>query len=336
MSGTSTNDAQVSSSGKVSKQDFKRLHIYESIKETIVTTVDQFLRPFLMDPDSASGLRLMRLNEFFPSFYGQANRFADNFCQTMVKIIRSSSIVESVQQTPTPALAKRVRDVSFKVLDRVLSQYASAAKKIHVIGGNLDTIRHEMEKAKTMAAIGEPVSNKANSTSENIEWATEGRFEEESNRLLQAKIIAFAQIIEYIKALQTLPEASVIYACEKCFGPEVSFDLRGDQIEEATKFIEPRVAMAVEAFERVSMLEKDDLQLATTKLRTEFEQDRILSALEHALEHKSEADSKADKKFKKTMMLFVVFCVCVVIIVFVYFGIQAGLIQIGPKAEPTL
>ena len=230
MSGTPANDAQVSLPGKVSREDFKRLHIYESIKEAITNSVDQFLRPFLMEPDSASGLRLMRLNEFFPSFYGQANRFADNFCQTMVKIIRSSSIVESVQQTPTPALAKRVRDVSFKLLDDVLSQYAGAAKKIHVLGGNLETIRQEMEKTKTMAGIEQPVSNNADSNSEKIEWANEARFEEEGSRLLQAKTIAFAQIIEYLKALQTLPQASVIYACEKCFGPEVSFDLQGDQI----------------------------------------------------------------------------------------------------------
>jgi hypothetical protein len=328
MIGRPPNEPGTLRARKLSKEDLERLRVYEQIGEAVETAAAEFLRPFEIHPEAASGLRLLALNDSFSSFVSQANRFSDTCCQLLVKVIRSSTLIPSVRETPTPGLAKRIRDISFKHLDEILGHCAGSAKKIDVLAGNVRKILEAMENpASAPAPIEKIEPSGTGSPGEEEEWATQERLEYENARLLQAKTRAYAQIVEYFNGLLALPSTSVAYAADKCFGVDVSYEFQTEQIEELMKFMEPRLIMAIGAFERVASMEKGDLELAKAKIRSEKEHDNVHVALERALEEKLVQQEKTDRKSKKMMMWIFLLCFVVGLVAVLYFCIQAGLIQ---------
>ena len=142
------------------RTEYGELQIYEKLRIALESPMREFLKPYQIGADSSSELNLLRMDDFFAGFVSSANKFTDACCQSLVKVIRSSSVSSAIRETATPELAKRVRETSFKKLDELLGAVAGTAKKIEVLHGNIEKLKEEIKAvvAATPALVAQAVT----------------------------------------------------------------------------------------------------------------------------------------------------------------------------------
>lgn len=297
------------------KEHYSELKIYEEMGAAVRSSIEEFLQPLLSPPDADFVVKLIMKDDFFPRFMTMANGLADACCQKLVKIIRASTRLATVREAPTPELAKRIRDASFKPLDTILANYSGTIKRVDVTSKNIDKIRDELRKAaKTEAASeggGAADAGAADGSSES--WATDEELSRQHERLIQAKTLAYVKMVEYLTALQGLPDALLAYGCDKCFAGEVNYELEVEQVGQVKGALRNKQANAVETLRRVMTLTKTDLEQEKAFIVANIEQDKVHQALEGMLEAKFEERNKAEKKFKRVIALLVISFLAIVL-----------------------
>jgi hypothetical protein len=133
-------------------------------------------------------------------------------------------------------LAKQIRETAFEALDGILVDYVNALNQIHVdlkdAASNFSdsSILGEALKAAAIGRVagGFGGSGKLLGTVGAI--AAVGKEAMKQRALVaqqkqleaQAKSLAFSKILEYLKAVEALPENLLDYGCAKCFGAHPS------------------------------------------------------------------------------------------------------------------
>lgn len=306
---------------------FSEIQIYEKIRIGIETPLRNFLTPYQIGPESTSELNLLRMDDFLPGFVTAANKFTDTCCQNLVKVIRASSESASIRETPTPELAKRIRDTSFAKLDEVLAHINSTAKKVEILHENIAKLKEEVERSTVLETIGvqTPGPRSSSGSDSDKDRDPAAAVDEENARLLKVKMAAFAKIIEYLKLLRELPESAMSYACGKCFGAEIDYELEREQVAEIKKQTDNMVAMAIGAFERAAGAEQNQLQDYKSRVAAAKEESAYFAMLQKALEEKMESRQISSQRFRKLLLMTVLICLAVVFILFTIVAFRMGI-----------
>lgn len=287
----------------------------------------EFLKPFQLPPESTAELKLLAMLDAFPAFVTAANRFTDACCQNLVKIIRSSSVSSAIRQTPTPDLAKRIRETAFGPLDEILSHVAAAAKRIEAINESLQKASDQSARADALRAIG---ADELASASDSGALASSGSplsADQESARLYKAKHAAFGKMIEYVKAIQSMPEAAMSYSAGKCFGAEVNYEFEKEELAEFLQQVQPRITVAVLAFERAARVEKTQLEEQKARVAATKEEQVYFDALQVALEEKLEQQARSQRQFRKWVIVALFGLGLITVAGLVLFALYAGFLS---------
>ncbi len=295
---------------------FSEMNVYSWMGDAVRASLDQFLQPLQSPPDADYVVKLMMQDDFFPRFTAMANGFADNCCQKLVRIIHVSSRIDAVRQTPTPELAKRIRDASFKPLDAILAGYYGAAKKVEVITDNIRKIRNELAQPGRSRPSANAASSADGSGGSSEAWATEEELARQHERLIQAKSAAYLRMMEYLKHLLELPDPLLSYGCDKCFAGEVNFELELEQVGMVKTTVRNRQINAIETLKRVLVLTKTDLEEEKAFIAANIEQEHLHEALERMLEKKIEDRAKGEKRFKKTVAIVTIVVLLILLVIF--------------------
>jgi hypothetical protein len=286
--------------------DYQRLMVYEKIRVALETAVLDFLKPYQIPAESNAQLQLFGMLDFFPTFVNSANKFTDSCCQRLVKVIRSSALSTDIRLTPTPDLAKRIRDTAFGELDGVLGSIASATKRIEATNESLIKLSERVERTEALHTMGVDEMPAAAATPDESE-------EEVRARLFKAKVAAFAKMMEYTKTIRKVLDSAIDYTASKCFGAEVNYEIQREQAQELKKKIEEPVALAASAFERAAHLEQSNLAEQKAQVVAQLQEKAYFDALEKVMEKKMERRLQSEKRFRTSVTI--VFAVCLVLMV---------------------
>ena len=298
--------------GQKSRSAVPELRVYEGMAEAVNSSIEKFLEPLQPGSDLSFFLKSMTREEFFPRFYSLANRLADDCCQKLVKIIRASSQMQSVRDTPTPDLAKRIRETAFRSLDDTLSLYAGIAKRMQVLFENIRKVRDEIQKPSA-APAGNQGKDKGGAP-EN--WATDEELARQHEVLLRAQSQAFARIAQYLKSLDQLPENILNYACDKCFPGEVNFELLHEQVADIRGKMQRNLASAIETLAQVGGVAQQELGQERSRIMSNVATEKLQIALEELVEDRIAARRKSEEKFRKYLTIGVTATIIVGALVF--------------------
>ena len=290
------------SRNRISSEEFPEYIVYESMGLAITSCLNEFLQPFQSTLESTLVLKSMTREDFFPRFFRLANKLTDDCCQNLVAIIRSSSVLAAVRESPVPGLAKRIRDMAFKSQDEILANYFSCAKKIETIYKNINTIRDTLNPSAFAPAqpdTTQPGSTAAAEPAADKKWATDGELLRQHQALAQAQKQAFSKIAQYMNTLNDLPRSLLAYACDKCFAGEVNYSFEHEQEAACKEAIKLKLANALETFARVGVLAREDVEEERAGILANIEMQKTHQVLEKMWEAKLEAKSHADRRFKR-------------------------------------
>ena len=166
----------------------------------------------------------MTAEAFCQEFLVYADKVTGQCCQDFSKIMRQASLVPEVRGTPTLQLAKQVRQTVFEALDNTLVSYVATLKQIHMdLKGVASTFSDSSVIGEAMkgATIGRVAGGFGDSgkvlgavgaiAAAGNEAMKQGSLLAQQKQLeAEAKNLAFSKILEYLRAVEALPE--------KCFG----------------------------------------------------------------------------------------------------------------------
>lgn len=247
---------------------------YGAMAEAVRASVEELLIPFNAPPGSQEILRNLTTDEFFQKFLVYADRFTEKCCQDLGKIFRQASALPELRGTPTLQLAKQIREVTFERLDRILVSYLETLQTIHLDLREAATALSEssmLGAAMKAAAIGQVAGGFGDGgkllgvvgalAAAGKEAAKQQALMEERKRLeVEAKHLAFANVIEYLKAVESMPENLLDYGCSRCFGGAVDFKQQTLAVEKIQTAINERLRISLEF--AVQMQERDRAALA--------------------------------------------------------------------------
>jgi hypothetical protein len=232
---------------------------YAAMAEAVQASVEELLIPFQV-ASSAPG-RVDRskppplpkaippklsTEEFFQKFLVYADRFTDHCCQELSKILRQASVLPEVRGTPTLELAKQIRQGGFEALDKILVSYVEALQRIHV---DLQDVAASLSNSSLIgeamkgAALGQVAGGfgdrgkflgtvGALAAAGNEAIKQQALLEMQNRLYAEAKGLAFSKIVEYLKAVESLPEHLLDYGCAKCFGGQLDFARQAQAIKQ--------------------------------------------------------------------------------------------------------
>lgn len=290
------------SAAPLSREDSAERRVYLAMTAAVLSSFEDFLQPFQSTDDSVHLIAGMTWEDFFPKFFQLANKMTDDCCQKLVKVIRSSSILSTVRETPVPGLAKRIRESAFKSADELLAGYYGSTKKISVVYANIQKIREGMENSAVTG--GSPASPSAPSASGGAEsqpsgWASEGELGKQQQNLLRLQTQAFSKVVHYLKGLDELPRTMLSYSCDKCFGGEVNYQWEHEQVDTIKAEIKAKLARALETFARVGSLAKQNLDDDRAVIMANLQMQRTHQALDRLWQEKMNAKLKGEQRFRK-------------------------------------
>ena len=244
---------------------------YEAMAEAVKTSFEQLLIPFHAASEPHGLLRDMTTEAFFQKFLVYADKFTGQCCQDFSKILRRASVVPEVRGTPTLQLAKQLREVVFEMPDKILVGYVGALRQINldlmgVAGSIADT--SVLGEAMKGAAIGRvaggfgetgkvlgAVGAMAAAGQEAMKQAA--LLEQRKQLEAQATGLAFSKILEYLKAIEALPENLLDYGCAKCFGGQIDFSRQAQAVQQIQASNKPKLEQALNFALR---FQKDELE----------------------------------------------------------------------------
>lgn len=291
-----TQSANLIESPRHSPEDVTELKVYGAMSEAVISSIQEFLQPFQSTPESTYVLKALTREDFFPKFYRLAQKLAEDCCQRLVQIIKSSSQIAIVRGAAPADLGKRIRDTAFKPLDEILGHYAGVAKKIEIICRNLRTIREELGKKEAQGGLGHTAQKDGTIVEP---WASELELGRQEASLLQAQAQAFTRMAQYLKHLNELPAALLAYACEKCYAGEVNYPLQLEEVSRIQAEIRSHLANAMETLSRVSTAAKQELKQGQASFMANVQLEQVNHALEEMYEAKIDAKLKARQRFRK-------------------------------------
>lgn len=257
---------------------------YEALADAVVAAVAQLLMPFpLADPGDGSAPPvipppILNREDFFQRFLIYADRFTDQCCQELAKIIRQASLASEVRGTPTIQLAKEIRENAFRALDRVLGSYVIALREISI---DLADASNKLSETSVFAeglkgaAIGRVAGGfgKAGNVlavvgglaAAGTEASKQAAISQQQQHLLaQASNLPFQKITDYLIEVQSLPDYLLDYACAKCFGGGIDFTQQADAVARVRKSVDERLAQALHNVVVVPVLEQKQRDHAAT------------------------------------------------------------------------
>jgi hypothetical protein len=306
---------------------------YLAIAAAVMGSIDQFLQPFDSGVGATYGLGSVRREDFFSRFFHQANSFTDECCHKLVKIIHAFSVVPAVRDAQASALAKRIRDIAFQPSDQILAAYLGGAKKIEIIYGNIKKIRDELERAGTpdTPAATQVQPENVNSGPEpaaSQTWATHDELIRQHDNLHKAQTQAFAHIVQYLTALNQLPQRLLSYACDKCFAGEVNAAFEQEQAAAVLAELQPKLRIALDTVGRASANAREDVEQERKGVQSRIEMGMTDAMLSKFWEDKIEEQQKAHDKWKSIGRIALV---CLVIVIGLCFWIALIERSIGAR-----
>ena len=265
---------------------------YDAMADAVKASMDQLLIPFHVASDPQGPLQDMTTEAFFERFLVYADKFTGQCCQDFSKILRQASLVPEVRGTPTLQLAKQIREMVFEAPDKILVSYVDTLKQIHMDLNGIassfsesSVVGEAMKGAaigrvaggfggsgKVLGAVGAIAAAGNEAMKQAVLLAQQKRLEAE------AKSLAFSKILEYLKAVEELPENLLDYGCARCFGGQIDFSKQTQAVEQS----------------QVSLKEKLEEALTFTLQIQQHEQERVLKAAadETAARQKKSGQSK--------------------------------------------
>ncbi len=280
--------------------------IYGAMTQAVISRTEMFLRLFHSIPGVTPTIKSMIQEDFFPRFKGLANQWTEECCHRLARIIRSTSRLPNVRETPGLDLARRIRETAFHSLDAILFNYADTVKHLEVVGGNMGKIRAELAKAVGTGpspdeTAASPSAGSAPPPTE--EWATDQELIHQETLLFQAQSRAFAQIIQYLKSLNELPAALLSYAGDKCFGGEGNYQFELEGVSNIKAELRPKLTRAIETLEQAGVAAKTEVEKDVTSILTNIQLEQTNRALETIWAKKIEGKVKARQKRDRLSIL---------------------------------
>lgn len=291
--------------------------VYQSMGDVVTASIQEFLDVFKSRLDAASPITR---EDFFPKFLSRANKLAEDCSQGVVRIIHASTRLSQVRGTSAPDLAKRVRGAAFKSLDGILSRYFGAAKNIQVIYDNIRKVRDGLEAA----AGGQPPEALAGQTSDGSgeKWATEEELARQHRNLLQAQSQAFTQVVQYLKGVNDLPGAILNYACDKCFGGDVNYQIESEEVLACQSAIQKKLAVALETLAQAGVTAAKDVEEERRNILMRVEMHKTDLMLDKVWEEKLEAKRKRAQKIKRIVAVSLACLIALILILGVFIFCQ--------------
>src|SRR6266480_2369865 len=110
----------------------ENVDVYSKLASIVQDAFDELLKPLEKTRNAEQLLESTTAEQFFREFLIHADAFAEKSSQELAKTLRQFSVLADVRGTPTTELAKKIRNMCFERLDRILSSYLAALKDLNL------------------------------------------------------------------------------------------------------------------------------------------------------------------------------------------------------------
>jgi hypothetical protein len=249
---------------------------YDAMAHAVKAAIEELLIPFRVASDSRQLLREMSSDEFFRKFLVYADKFTDQCCHELSKILRQTSVSPEVRGTPTLELAKQVREIVFERTDKILISYVDSLEQINLgLGEAARNLSDSSVLGEAMkgAAIGRvaggfgetgKVLGAVGAIAAAGEEATKqlALLEQQHKLGEEARDLAFSKIVEYLKAVEALPENLLDYGCAKCFGGQIDFSKQALAVEQVRGSTKDKMRQSLELTLTLQQIEREERERA--------------------------------------------------------------------------
>jgi hypothetical protein len=266
---------------------------YEEMARAVRDCIEELLIPFHAASDAPGLLQSMSTDEFFRKFLVCADKSTEQCCQELSKVFRQISVVPEVRGAPTMELAKQIRQTVFGTTDKILVSYIGSLEEIKL--DLLETFRRSFADSSMLgeamkgAAIGRVAGGfgdggkvlgavGAIAAASKEVMKQQALLEHQQKLLDDARYLAYAKIIEYLKAVETLPENLLDYGCAKCFGGQIDFAKQALAIEQVRSSVKEKMQHSVELTLKLQQIEREAAEKARKAAAAEKEQESVESA----------------------------------------------------------
>jgi hypothetical protein len=245
---------------------------YKELGNIAQAATTKLLQPFIHPSDED---RNAPVEEMLLSFLIYADDFTEACCQQFANTLRRTSVLPEVRGTPTTGLARQIREECFAKTDRILASYLEALQSCHI---DLKVAAGRLQETSVLgaalrgAAVGQLAGGlgKAGATlgifSAVIDGIAEsdrqtGLLWEQRKAQADAKRVAGNKMVEYLTSVKQVTETLLDFACAKCFGGGVDFQLQSAALADAEKAISNDIAAAIAKATELSGLQDDTRQI---------------------------------------------------------------------------
>jgi hypothetical protein len=246
---------------------------YQAMAEAVRDSMAELLVPFHAVNHGPGDLPPMSADEFFQKFLVYADKFTDKCCQDFSRVLRQASRQPEMRGMPTLQLAKQVRLIAFEGLDKILLSYVEALTGLHM---DLRQVTNSLADSSVLgealrgAAIGQVAGGLgqggkllgtigALAAAGNEATKQQALLDRQRQIELESKNLAFAKIVEYLRAVEAMPENLLDYGCAKCFGGELDFAKQNAALEVIQAPISEQLRLATDFTLKLQRLEVEKM-----------------------------------------------------------------------------
>ena len=328
-----TSPTNQAGSPRLSPEEVAEGRIYAAMTGVVIAGTEEFIEPFQLSPGSTHRLRAVTREESFPRFFHLADKMTQEICRRLAEIIRADSIQTVVRESPAPALARRIREVAFTPLDRVLCSYLHTVNNLLITYRNIKLIQRRLEEQTLPDPSSQPhpvpnsleagqrpdsheaddrtlMPDEAEGTVKDREaghsetavdaaettlenWATEEELVRQHTNLHETQTRAFSQIINYLNTLSDMPALALAYASSKCFGGEVDYALEREQVAAIQGEIQAKLRQARGFFLEASAVARREVEDEMRSILMNIEMNKMLTRM---LAEKAEAEQRKEAR----------------------------------------
>lgn len=227
---------------------------YGSMAGILIGESQKFLQTILAAGNSAGTTAIS--TDFLVKFLASADDFSTQCSQKLASLLKESSALAEIRETPDAVLARLVRSRAFESVDNILIQFVAEAKAAG-LGSNLN-LGNLAESRVREAGLGEATNGSLDETEKKPRSSTPQN----------AKTNALVQAFCYTSALEGLAHDFLDYGGGRLLGNEADFNMMNQFIQNVRDSIDPNMSEMLaymDGFEAVRKKKWEDMRAAESE-----------------------------------------------------------------------
>lgn len=227
---------------------------YGSMAGILIGESQKFLQTILAAGNSAGTTGIS--TDFLLKFLASADDFSTQCSQKLASLLKESSSLAEIRETPDAVLARLVRSRAFESVDSILIQFVTEAKAAG-LGSNLN-LGNLAESRVREAGLGEAMNASSDETEKKPRSSTPQI----------AKTNALVHAFCYTSGLEVLAHDFLDYGGGRLLGNEADFNMMNQFIQNVRDSIYPNLSETLaymEGFEAVRKKKWDDMRAAESE-----------------------------------------------------------------------